>query len=257
MKKIYFSLFTLLCSFVQMSCVNDLAMNDTASREGKFLLSLLAENVETEDITRNSEFSVDVNSFKVSLRDQNGVTLYSGKEYGQLTDADRTLPAGENYQIAVESCSSTDAETANEGWGQARFSAETTFDIVTDQTTPLTLNCVLENAGLMLVFDNSFTTKFPIYAATTQDARSLVFKAANAGSVAYYNADAETVSIPLQLTGSKGGWEDRINVKKDIAISKGKITRLTVKYDENSGNLDIEFGTDTDMGESSDDVTIQ
>lgn len=257
MKKIYISLFAILCSFMQMACTNELAVDDTASREGKFLLSLLTEDVETEDITRSTEFTVDVNSFMVSLRDQNGVALYSDKEYGQLTDADRTLPVGVNYQIAVESCSTGDAETANEGWGQARFCADSTFEIISDNTTMLTLSCELENAGLMLVFDNTFTSKFPIYAATTQDARSLVFKGANAGSVAFYNADAETVSIPLHLTGSKGGWEDRINVKKDITISKGKITRLTVKYDENSGNLDLEFGTDTDMGESSDDVTVQ
>lgn len=242
---------------MQMACTNELAVDNTASREGQFVLSVLTEDVETEEITRSAEYAVDVNSFLVSLRDQNGVALYSDKEYGQLTDADRTLPVGVNYQISVESCSAADAETANEGWGQARFWADNTFNIVSDNTTMLTLNCELENAGLMIVFDNSFISKFPIYAATTQDARSLVFKGTNAGSVAFYNADAETVTIPLLLTGSKGGWEDRINVKKDITISKGKITRLTVKYDENSGNLDIEFGTDTDMGESSDDVTVQ
>ena len=110
------------------------------------------------------------------------------------------------------------------------------------------------NAGLLVVFDQTFVSKFPTYAATTQDARSLVFKAANAGSVAYYNASTEQIYVPLRLTGSAGGWSDRIDKVKEISLTKGKITRLTVKYDENSGDLDIEFGTDTDMGEGSDDV---
>ena len=61
-----------------------------------------------------------------------------------------------------------------------------------------------------------------------------------------------------QRPSASGGWEDRIDQTKTIGLTKGKITTLTVIYDDNSGRLDIEFetntGTDTD---DSNDVTVQ
>jgi hypothetical protein len=109
----------------------------------------------------------------------------------------------------------------------------------------------------MVVFDDSFTSKFPVYAATTQDTGALVFKGTTTGKVACYNVEEENNSISLKLTGSAGGWSDRIDIVKEVSIVKGKIMRLTVIYDDNSGDLDIEFGTDNDMTDSDDDVTIQ
>jgi hypothetical protein len=44
---------------------------------------------------------------------------------------------------------------------------------------------------------------------------------------------------------------------KDVTLTKGKITRLTIAFDENSDGVDIELETDTGMDESNDDVTVQ
>ena len=76
-------------------------------------------------------------------------------------------------------------------------------------------------------------------------------------NIAYYPLDTETGSVTLRLTGSAGGWDDRVDMTQNVSITKGKISRLTVSYDENSGDVDIEFETDTDMDESSNDVTVQ
>jgi hypothetical protein len=52
--------------------------------------------------------------------------------------------------------------------------------------------------------------------------------------VAYYNTDQPTVTVSIRLTGSAGGWSDRIDMIKDVTLTKGKITRLTIAFDENS-----------------------
>ena len=256
MKKIYLSLIALVCIILQTGCTCDAVPTEpTATGNGTFALSVNADDIQTEVTTRGT---VDVSTFKVNLRDKNGVSLIDGKAYGQLSDADRTLPASTGYQISVESCTQAEATTSNEGWGAMRFTGSASFDIVSDQSTPVEINCSMENAGLKVAFDNSFTTKFPIYAATTVDNRSLVFKGSNPDAIAFFDVEGENPSISLKLTGSAGGWEDRIDQTKTIGLTKGKITTLTVIYDDNSGRLDIEFetntGTDTD---DSNDVTVQ
>ena len=256
MKKIYLSLIALVCIILQTGCTCDAVPTEpTATGNGTFALSVNADDIQTEVTTRGT---VDVSTFKVNLRDKNGVSLIDGKAYGQLSDADRTLPASTGYQISVESCTQAEATTSNEGWGAMRFTGSASFDIVSDQSTPVEINCSMENAGLKVAFDNSFTTKFPIYAATTVDNRSLVFKGSNPDAIAFFDVEGENPSISLKLYGSAGGWEDRIDQTKTIGLTKGKITTLTVIYDDNSGRLDIEFetntGTDTD---DSNDVTVQ
>lgn len=261
MKKIYLSLLTLLSGMLLTGCMNEDFSVAEKNGKGTYALSLVREDVQDIVISRAGEQVADgsynVNDFKVKLSDKNGISIFQGKVYSELSAADRTLPVGTGYKIMVESCSLEEALTANDGWGQMRFTGETTFDIKNNETTPLEVNCTLQNAGLMVVFDDSFTSKFPVYAATTQDTRALVFKGTTTGKVACYNVEEENNSISLKLTGSAGGWSDRIDIVKEVSIVKGKIMRLTVIYDDNSGDLDIEFGTDNDMTDSDDDVTIQ
>ena len=261
MKKIYLSLLTLLSGMLLTGCMNEDFSVAEKNGKGTYALSLVREDVQDIVISRAGEQVADgsynVNDFKVKLSDKNGISIFQGKVYSELSAADRTLPVGTGYKIMVESCSQEEALTANDGWGQMRFTGETTFEIKNNETTPLEVNCTLQNAGLMVVFDESFTSKFPVYAATTQDTRALVFKGTTTGKVACYNVEEENNSISLKLTGSAGGWSDRIDIVKEVSIVKGKIMRLKVIYDDNSGDLDIEFGTDNDMTDSDDGVTIQ
>lgn len=259
MRKIYNIIATALFALLASGCMNDTMPADSPKGQGQFVLSILTENVETEDMTRNGggQITVDVNAFRVTLKDKDGVAFFSGKKYGDITEHDRTLPADTDYQILVESCSDEESVTLNKGWGEAHFFASETFDITANSTTPIAVECKMNNAGLMMIFDQSFTTKFPTYAATTQDSRALVFNSGSAGRVAYYKIDSETNVLNLRLTGSAGGWSDRIDVTRNVTITRGKITRVTVSYSENNGEMDITFETDTEMTESNDDAIIQ
>ena len=259
MKAIHY-IYTAMLLLLLASCNNtDIVLGNDASAPGRFMLSLLTEEVTTEDITRAGSFNPDVSKFMVSITDAKGLELVSGMEYGTMEDHDKVLPAAKDYLIEVANCTPQEAVSANEGWGTIRFMASQTFDIVSEETTPLVLECTMANAGLTVIFDESFTTKFPTYAATIQDARNLVFKSTTADKLAYYNISQDQENISLRLTGSAGGWNDRIDKTHHITLTKGKITRLRVKFNDGSNtdsDVDIDIDTDTSMGETDDEVTV-
>lgn len=259
MKAIHY-IHTAMLLLLLASCNStDIVPGKDASAPGRFMLSLLTEEVSTEEITRAGSFNPDVSKFKVSITDAKGLELISGKEYGTMEDGDKVLPAAKDYLIEVANCTPQEAVNANEGWGAIRFMASQTFDIVSEETTPLVLECTMANAGLTVIFDESFTTKFPTYAATIQDTRNLVFKSTTAYKVAYYNISQSQENISLRLTGSAGGWNDRLDKTQPIPLTKGKITRLRVKFNDGSNtdsDVDIDIDTDTSMGETDDEVTV-
>ena len=259
MKKIYLSLIALVCIILQTGCSCDAVPSEpTATGNGTFALSVNAGDIQTDIVTRSTD--VDVNAFKVILKDKDNITLIDQKVLGSLSPTDRTLPAGEGYKISAESCTAVESTTANEGWGSIRFAGETTFNIVSDETTEVTIDCNMANTGFQVIFDESFTSKFPQYSATTQDGRALVFKSSTTDKTAFYNVDenGNAPKISLRLIGSKGGFDDRIDyTKEDINLTAGKITKYTIKYDENSGDLKIEFETNTGTNTEDNDVTVQ
>ena len=103
----------------------------------------------------------------------------------------------------------------------------------------------------------AFTDKFPIYAITTNDARSLVWDSSHTGAIAYYDMTAEADILELKVTGSKGGWEDRLNKNFTIDLQKGKVCKVTLQYDDNSGNIDIGFETDKDTTTEDSSTTVE
>jgi hypothetical protein len=262
MKAIYHIFIITLISILSGGCNSDMVpgKETDVSATGRFTVSVLTEEVTTEDITRGTISNMDVNRFKVSIADAKGLTLVAGKEVGTLEDNDRILPVADDYLIQVTNCMEEEAISANEGWGCIRFLASETFDIVAGSITPLELECTMANAGLMVLFDEAFTNKFPVHAATTQDIRSLVFKNDNPDKeVAYYNLSQSQGTVPLRLTGgSAGKWEDRIDKTENITITKGKITKLHVSFSENGGDINVDINTDTGMEEDiNGEVTVQ
>ena len=170
MKKTYFILTTLICGMLQTSCTCEDVPTVEGKGEGNFALSLTADNIKTEVTTRTGEEEqeeettpIDVSTFKVSLRSKDGISVFQDKAYSDLKPNDRNLPVGSDYQITVESCSHEEATTANDGWGQMRFTGNAKFNIENNKTTELAINCALQNAGLQDIFDPSYTAKFPTY----------------------------------------------------------------------------------------------
>lgn len=223
----------LLTAFVFLqNCNNETIPPCPTDGNGELVLKLKAGDVKTEIITR-STLDIDINSFKINLSENDGTPLFVNKLYGELNETDCTLPAESGYQITAESCSQDESVTQNGGYGYPRFVGEATFNITPRQETHVNIKCTMVNAGLQISFDQTFLDKFPTHAITTQDTRALVFNSNNAHIVGYYDVN-ENTSLKLRLTGSAGGWEDRLDTIKEIILEKGKIKRLLITYTDNS-----------------------
>lgn len=222
----------LSCCILNIGCNNDIIPSNPTGIKGELVLKLKAGDVKTEIITR-STLDIDINSFKINLSENDGTPLFVNKLYGELNETDCTLPAESGYQITAESCSQDESVTQNGGYGYPRFVGEATFNITPRQETHVNIKCTMVNAGLQISFDQTFLDKFPTHAITTQDTRALVFNKNNADKIGYYEVNANT-SLKLRLTGSAGGWEDRLDTIKEIILEKGKIKRLLITYTDNS-----------------------
>ena len=222
----------LSCCILNIGCNNDIIPSDPTGIKGELVLKLKAGDVKTEIITR-STLDFDINSFKINLSENDGTPLFVNKLYGELNETDCTLPAESGYQITAENCSQDESVTQNGGYGYPRFVGEATFNITPRQETHVNIKCTMVNAGLQISFDQTFLDKFPTHAITTQDTRALVFNKNNADKIGYYEVNANT-SLKLRLTGSAGGWEDRLDTIKEIILEKGKIKRLLITYTDNS-----------------------
>ena len=222
----------LSCCILNIGCNNDIIPSDPTGIKGELVLKLKAGDVKTEIITR-STLDIDINSFKINLSENDGTPLFVNKLYGELNETDCTLPAESGYQITAESCSQDESVTQNGGYGYPRFVGEATFNITPRQETHVNIKCTMVNAGLQISFDKTFLDKFPTHAITTQDTRALVFNKNNADKIGYYEVNANK-SLKLRLTGSAGGWEDRLDTIKEIILEKGKIKRLLITYTDNS-----------------------
>lgn len=232
MKLVYSLLTCYIALLLIASCDDNHMVSSVSNNEGTFSLALTPDEVQSEVLTRAS-LNLDVATFQVTLTEAEGSLLLEKRLFSELTEAECTLPAATGYHLKAESCTPDEAVTLNEGWGMAHFVATTTFDIVSNQHTSVSLPCSMDNTGLQVVFDQSFLDKFPIHAATTQDSRSLVFNESTQERIAYYPVAGESISIKLRLTGSAGGWSDRLDLMHDITLEQGKIYTVNVTYKDN------------------------
>ena len=225
------SLYMLLAALLLITSCDDNHITPVMGNEaGTFSLVLTPGEVQSEVITR-AALNLDVEDFQITLAEANGTLLLDKRLLGELSEAECTLPAATGYQLKAESCTPEEAITLNERWGMAHFVATTTFDIVSNQHTPVSLTCSMDNAGVQFVFEQSFLDKFPIHAVTTQDGRSLVFNKDTHEKIAYYPIEEDGETVRLKLTGSAGGWSDRIEIIQEMPISRGKIYMVSVAYD--------------------------
>lgn len=235
MKQLYTSIFSLAIILFLTCCSTDMSTissSDEKQELGTFFLSLTNDDVHGEVITR-AKLGLDVANFQVTLTEEDGTSILEGKLFGSFTESDYTLPSATGYQLKAESCTPDEANTLNEGWGMPHFIGSATFDILPNQHTQVSLNCTMKNVGLKVIFSSEFLNKFPTHAFSTLDNRRLVFNQDTQEQIAYLPVDGETISLKVRLSGSAGGWSDRLDVSYELVLSKGKIYTVNVDYSSN------------------------
>ena len=125
----------------------------------------------------------------------------------------------------------------------------------------------MQNAGFCVVFDKTFTDRFPTtYAVTTNDARSLRFDADNAavfedntlqrGAIAYYNMEVDGKrTVSLIVTGAND-W-DRVRLEKDIVMEPGKLYRLLVRLGGENGKMGLSITYDSEFELVENEIVVE
>lgn len=251
---------------LMVSCVSEIDLPQNTEGQGMFALSLAAagqgNNVETraDDESWQKLTPTEAASYKITLI-KDSETIWGPKLLSSVTTSDCTQPVGTGYSVSAESCTATEAESANGGWGQRRYYGKSSsFSITKNDTTKVRVNCHIANAGLCVLFDESFTSYFTLgYSVTTDDGRALRFDETTADNVAYYNIpDGATHTVHLFINAS-AGWDGILNIEKNLTLKAGTITRLNVKLntEDPTGNVGITITIDTEFSNTDENLVIE
>ena len=169
----------------------------------------------------------------------------------RLRDLNTSLSAGYGYRVMAENCTTTEAITVNDGWGQKRFAGTSAaFAIRAGQTTAVNVGCSVANAAVEVVFDESVGEYFTEgYDVTLRDgSRTIAFDASTGGHradgtvtdkgrTAYFNLDADgthQVAYTITARGPK-----TLTREGTLTLTKAKISNITLDYERSTFDFAI------------------
>lgn len=107
--------------------------------------------------------------------------------------------------LTAESCTETEAESANQGWGQARVSGKEPFAVVANESKTVTVNCGLANSSVSVAFSDYVTSMYTSYSielhATDATSRTFTFDNNNYKfKTAYFNVGESGRKLDYTVT---------------------------------------------------------
>lgn len=156
------------------------------------------------EITTKASHSFNVDEFKVSLSRGNE-SIFSNKKYGDIAGSVITCSASSDYMLTAESCTETEAESANQGWGQARAAGKEEFAVAANESKTIPVNCGVANSSVDVDFSDYITSMFSAYSieihATDATDRTFTFNENNFQfKTAYFNVNESVRELTYTVT---------------------------------------------------------
>ena len=245
-------LYTLLTLFTFFSCTNDI----TESEAGVGSVTFSVRNAEDEVVIETRAFPTE-DDLKVTLK-QGEENIFSDRPYNDIKGKTLTYSAASNYHITATNCTETQAESANNKWGQDRVYGEKTFAVVANENNPVELTCSLANSGISVDFSGYVKNKWPdcqveIYAADAEE-RKFTFNQHVYNKRAFFNVDEgkqRAIQYIVTLQENAGGHtEDENGEPFTFNMEPGHYYNVTVKMkDEESADpqVTIQLMVDGDL----------
>lgn len=205
MNKYILYLFPLLGLLSFAACTNEeIPLNLNKTGDVYFAVS------KKEPVMIETRTYFDVNDFNVSLK-RGSESLFSNRKYSDIAGTSFTYSAGDGYLLTAESCTESEAESANSKWGKARIAGEKTFEVIAEQENTVEVTCKQVNSSVQVEFSDFIKKLCPEYAITfyaaddtgrkfTLDQDNYNFK------TAYFNVNesrALNYTIVLTMSGVK------------------------------------------------------
>ena len=185
------------------ACTNE--ENPSLSEETGEIRFSVVDTTKVE-ITTKATLKFDVNEFNVSLSRGNE-SIFSNRKYKDIAGSSITCSVSPDYVLTAESCTEAEAESANQGWGQARATGKESFAVAANESKTVTVNCGLANSLVSVDFSDYITSMYTGYSielhATDATSRTFTFDKSNyTFKTAYFNVSeskrelAYTVTLP-------------------------------------------------------------
>ena len=185
------------------ACTNE--ENPSLSEETGEIRFSVVDTTEVE-ITTKATFKFDVNEFNVSLSRGNK-SIFSNRKYNDLAGSSIPCSVSPDYVLTAESCTEAEAESANQGCGQARATGKESFAVAANESKTVTVSCGLANSSVSVDFSDYITSMYTSYSielhATDATSRTFTFDKSNyTFKTAYFNVSeskrelAYTVTLP-------------------------------------------------------------
>lgn len=156
------------------------------------------------EITTKATLKFDVNEFNVSLSRGNE-SIFSNRKYKDIAGSVMTCSVSPDYVLTAESCTETEAESANQGWGQARATGKESFAIAANESKTVTVSCGLANSSVSVDFSDYITSMYTSYSielhATDATSRTFTFDKSNyTFKTAYFNVGESGRKLDYTVT---------------------------------------------------------
>lgn len=234
------------------ACSNE--ENSLLSEETGEIRFSVVDTTEVEITTKASHY-FDVNEIKVSLSRGNE-SIFSNKKYGDIAGSVITCSASPDYVLTAESCTKDEAESANQGWGQARAAGKEEFAVAANESKTVPVNCGVANSSVSVEFSDYITSMYTSYSielhATDATSRTFTFDKSNyTFKTAYFNVSeskrelAYTVTLPSFKEPYTG----------KLTLEPSKSYTLSVKVEGEGTNTTATLGIAVD-GELRDEIIL-
>lgn len=220
MKK-YLSLLAIV-SVILAACSND---DDSVITEYGYL-NLTIDTDETVVLPVRAATAEELQDYTVILAQSDEIVWE--KKYSEIEDTDLSFTRGNGYTVTAENCTETEAETANDNLGQARYAGTSeTFKITIGETTDVSVTCSMQNAQVSVTFDESFTEAYTTYSFDfykTEDADR---------TFSYTETTTDTSSYVYFNTGDNSELTYALKATKDAeerTLASGTVTLVAAKW---------------------------
>lgn len=183
------------------ACTNE--ENLLVSKETGEIRFSLVDTTEVE-ITTKATLKFDVNEFNVSLSRGNE-SIFSNRKYKDIAGSSITCSVSPDYVLTAESCTEAEAESANQGWGQARATGKESFAVAANESKTVTVSCGLANSSVSVDFSDYITSMYTSYSielhATDATSRTFTFDKSNyTFKTAYFNVGESGRKLDYTVT---------------------------------------------------------
>lgn len=156
------------------------------------------------EITTKATLKFDVNEFNVSLSRGNE-SIFSNRKYKDIAGSVMACSVSPDYVLTAESCTEAEAESANQGWGQARATGKESFAVAANESKTVTVSCGLANSSVSVDFSDYITSMYTSYSielhATDATSRTFTFDKSNyTFKTAYFNVGESGRKLDYTVT---------------------------------------------------------